>query len=489
MIPRRPGWASTQVADLRTGPLLLVRQPGGHERPPDHLSELFVLHVLGWVQAHVHPTAFGEPLQQVVARTRPELVSQCVREPARVVTLHAGNIPIAEPVIVNVVTKRAAHKIFLGMAPGVGKTYQMLEEAHEEKNRGRDVVIGFLESHGRAETLSQAKGLETLPRRRLEHRGVMLEEMDLPAILRRRPELCLIDELAHTNAPGSENHKRHEDVEQVLAAGIDVYSTVNVQHVESLAGQIGAYTGVPVRETLPDRVLHAADDVVLVDVTPELLIERLKAGKVYVDRSADVAERGFFRPDTLATLREISLLEVAQEAEPGRTDGPRSAAAAEPARRPVLLATHQPAQAPGRVLVLTTPDPWMRPTVYHAFRTAERLHAPFDVLWVQSEGSADAIREHVPAQRSEEVAALRRLVTTLGGTLLVRQGEDLVGATAQVAQERGVTYLVIGRPRRRTHLGKLAHRRLPLELMDALPEVDLQIVALPDPVAARHDPA
>ena len=378
-------------------------------------------------------------------------------------------------------TKRASHKIFLGMAPGVGKTYQMLEEAHEEKNRGRDVVIGFLESHGRVETLSQAEGLETVPRRRLEHRGAMLEEMDLPAILRRRPELCLIDELAHTNAPGSENRKRHEDVEQVLEAGIDVFSTVNVQHVESLAGQISGYTGVPVREALPDRVLHAADDVVLVDVTPELLIERLKGGKVYVDRSADVAERGFFRPDTLATLREISLLEVAQEAEPGRTDAPR-----EPAPRPVLLATHRPAPAPGRVLALTTPDPWMRPTVYHAFRAAERLHAPFDVLWVQSEDGADAGREHVPAQGGEEVAALRRLVATLGGTLLVRQADDLVGATAQVAQERGVTYLVIGRPRRRTHLGKLAHRRLPLELMDALPEVDLQIVALADPIAARN---
>jgi two-component system, OmpR family, sensor histidine kinase KdpD len=372
---------------------------------------------------------------------------------------------------------RGAHKIFLGMAPGVGKTYQMLEEAHEEKNRGRDVVIGYLESHGRAETLSQAEGLETVPRRRLEHRGAVLEEMDLPAILRRRPELCLIDELAHTNVPGCENSKRHQDVDQVLDSGIDVYSTVNVQHVESLAGQIGKATGIPVRETLPDRVLHAADGVVLVDVTPALLIERLKAGKVYVDRSAEVAERAFFRPDTLATLREISLLEVAHEAETAPVGEQRSAAAAEPAPRPVLLATHRPAEAPARVLALTTPDPWMRPTVYHAFRTAERLHAPFDVLWVQTGAAAG----------DEEVEALSRLVGTLGGTLIVRQGEDLVGATAEVAQERGATYLVIGRPRRRTHLGQLTHRRLPLELMSALPDVDLQIVALADPAAARRD--
>ncbi len=374
---------------------------------------------------------------------------------------------------------RGAHKIFLGMAPGVGKTYQMLEEAHEEKDRGRDVVIGYLESHGRAETLSQAEGLETVPRRRLEYRGAVLEEMDLPAILRRRPELCLIDELAHTNIPGCENSKRHQDVDQVRDSGIDVYSTVNVQHVQSLAGQIGRSTGIPVRETLPDRVLHAADDVVLVDVTPALLIERLKAGKVYVDRSDEVAERAFFRPHTLATLREISLLEVAHEAEQGPRDEQPSSAGAEPAPRPVLLASHRPADAPARVLALTTPDPWMRPTVYHAFRTAERLHAPFDVLWVQSEDG--------PVASGEDVDALSRLVRTLGGTLVVRRSEDLVGATARVARERAATYLVIGRPRRRTHLGQLAHRRLPLELMSALPDVDLQIVALADPVAARRD--
>ena len=369
--------------------------------------------------------------------------------------------------------RRGAHKIFLGMAPGVGKTYQMLEEAHEEKNRGRDVVIGYLESHGRAETLSQAEGLETVRRRRLEHRGAVLEEMDLAAILRRGPELCLIDELAHTNVPGCENAKRHQDVDQVLGAGIDVYSTVNVQHVESLAGQIGRYTGIPVRETLPDQVLHTADDVVLVDVTPALLIERLKAGKVYADRSASVAEQGFFRPDTLATLREISLLEVAQKAETGHGGEQPRLAATETAPRPVLLATHRPAEAPARVLALTTPDPWMRPTVYHAFRTAERLHAPFDVLWVQTDDGA--------AAGDEEVAALSRLVRTLGGTLLVRQGQDLAAAAAQVARERGATYLLIGRPRRRTHLGQLTHRRLPLELMSALPEIDLQIVALADP--------
>jgi two-component system, OmpR family, sensor histidine kinase KdpD len=379
---------------------------------------------------------------------------------------------------VTVVADRGEHKIFLGMAPGVGKTYQMLEEAHEEKERGRDVVIGYLEPHGRAETQSQAVGLEMVPRRRLEYRGVTVEEMDLPAILQRRPELCLIDELAHTNGPGSENAKRHQDVEQVLEAGIDVYSTVNVQHVESLAGQIAKYTGAPVRETLPDRVLHEADGVVLVDITPELLLERLKAGKVYVNRSAPVAEGVFFRPDTLATLREISLLEVTQQAELGRQAEPEqgSPQSGRPALRPVSLARHRPTEAPARVLALATPDPWMRATVYHAFRTAERLHAPFDVLWVRPDDGAGA--------SEDEVAALERLVDTLGGSLIQRSG-DLVGATVHVARERGATYLMIGRPMRRTQLGRLVHSHLPFELMSALPALDLQIVALPDPKVAR----
>ena len=218
------------------------------------------------------------------------------------------------------VTKGAGgrHTVFLGMAPGVGKTYQMLEEGREEQNRGREVVIGYLEPHGRAETLAQADGLETLARRRLEYSGATLEEMDLPGILGRRPDLCLIDELAHTNVPGTEHQKRHEDVDAALDAGIDVWSTVNVQHVESLASQIAALTGDRLTETLPDRVLDDAYNIVLVDLTPELLIERLEAGKIYPDESADIARRNFFRPERLQMLREVSLLHVAKEVEPGR---------------------------------------------------------------------------------------------------------------------------------------------------------------------------
>jgi len=358
------------------------------------------------------------------------------------------------------------------MAPGVGKTYQMLEEAHEERDRGRDVVIGYLEPHGRAETLAQAAGLEGVPRRRIPYRGSSLEEMDLPAILRRRAQLCLVDELAHTNVTGCEHPKRYADVEAILAAGTDVYSTVNVQHVESLASQIARLTGAPVKETLPDRVLDDADAVVVVDVTPELLIERLKAGKVYPDQPAAVAAAGYFQPEKLAALRELSLLQAAEEAEPS------SALLRQPslgrrAAKPVLLGGTPPAPSGQRVLVLATPDLGARPTVYHAFRTAERLHAPFDVLWVQPTDVDIAASE-------ENVAALQRLISTLGGNLLVREGEDVVEIAVQVARELRSTYVVIGRPRRRRPLGRLVHHRLALELMSALPGVDVQIVALPD---------
>src|ERR1017187_1387029 len=186
-------------------------------------------------------------------------------------------------------------KVFIGMAPGVGKTYRMLQEGAAEADSGRDVAIGYLEPHGRAETLAQAEGLEIVPRRTVEYRGKPLEEMDLPAVLARKPELCLIDELAHTNAPGVEHEKRYEDVRDVLEAGIDVFSTVNVQHLESLNDQVTQLTGAQVRETIPDEILSMADEVVLIDLTPEALIARLRAGKVYAPERVQAALSNFFQ--------------------------------------------------------------------------------------------------------------------------------------------------------------------------------------------------
>src|SRR5690349_2451075 len=196
------------------------------------------------------------------------------------------------------------YRIFLGMAAGVGKTYRMLAEAQAEAEAGRDVVIGLVETHGREATIAQTAGLEQVPRRRVAYRGVRLEEMDLPGILARRPELCLIDELAHTNAPGLEHPKRYEDIQDVLAAGIDVFSTLNVQHLESLNDQVAELTGVRVRETVPDEELGRADEIVLVDLPPADLIQRLRDGKVYPAARVPTALGGFFRIENLRALRE-----------------------------------------------------------------------------------------------------------------------------------------------------------------------------------------
>ena len=204
------------------------------------------------------------------------------------------------------------------MAAGVGKTYRMLQEGHAELEAGRDVVIGYLEAHGRTGTERVAEGLPLLARRRVTYKDITLSEMDLPGLLLRAPELALIDELAHTNAPGTEHHKRYEDVADVLADGIDVVSTVNVQHLESLNDQVAELTGVRVRETFPDSVLSAADEVVLVDVTPPALIERLRAGKVYRPERVPAALNGFFRIENLEALREVALRQVAEGVEAKR---------------------------------------------------------------------------------------------------------------------------------------------------------------------------
>ena len=210
---------------------------------------------------------------------------------------------------------RGRYRILLGATAGVGKTYRMLQEGQQAKAEGRDVVIGYLEPHDRPETMALGEGLEVVPRRKAEHGSLVLEEMDVDAVVARAPELALVDELAHTNAPGSKNAKRYEDIDEILDAGIDVISTVNVQHLESLNDAIFELTDVRVRETFPDRVLDEADEVVLVDLTPEALQERLRAGKVYPGHQVERALLNFFRLENLAALRELALREVAEDVE------------------------------------------------------------------------------------------------------------------------------------------------------------------------------
>ena len=277
---------------------------------------------------------------------------------------------------------RGRFKIFLGMAAGVGKTYRMLQEGRAEAEAGRDVVIGYLEPHGRAETMAQAEGLERLPRRRVDYRGSVLDEMDLPAIFRRAPDLCLIDELAHSNAPGAEHPKRYEDIADVLDAGIDVFSTVNVQHLETLNDQVAELTGTRVRETFPDSVLAAADEVVLIDLTPEALIERLRAGKIYPAERIEASLNNFFRIESLATLRELALRQVAQEVEAKQ----RAARPADPVGTRERVIEGAQAAVGERALALVTPHQSSQRLVRRAWRSAQRLGADLDLLYVQPPG-------------------------------------------------------------------------------------------------------
>jgi two-component system, OmpR family, sensor histidine kinase KdpD len=362
-------------------------------------------------------------------------------------------------------TRRGRYKIFLGMAAGVGKTYRMLQEGQAEAEAGRDVVIGYLEPHGRVDTVAQAHNLELIPRRRVKYRDTELEEMDLPAILARCPELCLIDELAHTNAPGVEHAKRCEDIDDVLTAGIDVFSTVNVQHLESLNDQVAELTGTRVRETVPDAVLSSADDVVLIDITPESLIGRLRAGKVYPDERIEAALNNFFKIENLSSLREVALRQVAEEVELKRIPSDRG----NRGRDERLVDTAAPQAIGERLLALVTPRPESQRIVRRAWRSAQRLGAELDILWVA---------DHDPSEHEQEqVDALRRLASVLGAHLLIEHGDDVAVTAAAVAADRGTTYLLMGTPKPRTALRRLTGPALTFRLLGLLPGVDLRIVA------------
>jgi two-component system, OmpR family, sensor histidine kinase KdpD len=355
-------------------------------------------------------------------------------------------------------------KVFIGMAAGVGKTYRMLLEGHAEQEAGRDVVVGLLETHGRGETAQVAEGLPIIARRRVRYRETVLEEMDLPAILSRAPELCLIDELAHTNAPGTEHRKRHEDIEAVLAAGIDVLSTLNVQHLESLNDHITELSGIRVRETIPDAILARADEVVLIDLTPEALLERLRAGKVYPSERIDAALNNFFKIENLSALREVALRQVAEEV------GAKRLTTELVGSREQSLAADAPHAVGERLLALVEPYPGAQRLVRRAWRSAQRLGAGLDLLWVRAPGRDLSDDE----QRS--LAALRQLASVLGARMIEEESDDLTAAVVDVAGRRGTTYILVGSSRPARGLARL-RVPLPQRLMQRLPGVDVRIVA------------
>ena len=351
---------------------------------------------------------------------------------------------------------RGHYRILLGMAAGVGKTYRMLQEGRQAQEGGRDVVVGYLEPHDRPETAALAEGLEVVPRLRAGHGRLELEEMNVNAVVKRAPELALVDELAHTNAPGMRNEKRYQDIDELLAAGIDVISTVNVQHLESLNDAIFELTGVRVRETFPDRILDEANEVVLVDLTPEELQERLRAGKVYSKERAEIALENFFRYENLAKLRELVLREVAEDVEARRhTD------ALEPLSQQAIA---------DRVLALVEPQPKSQRILRRAWRSAQRLGADIDALWMHPDG-----REPTPEEQTQ-LAALRRVASLLGVHFLEERGDDLVETVRRVARERGTTYIFIGTPdesRRREIFGGSLLSRMVREI----PGIDIRVIA------------
>jgi len=328
---------------------------------------------------------------------------------------------------------RGRLKLFLGAAPGVGKTYEMLQEGRAKRRDGVDVVIGVVETHGRLETGALVEGLEVIPRRRIAYKGQALEEMDLDALLARRPQLALVDELAHTNAPESRHPKRWQDVEELLAAGIDVYTTLNIQHVESLNDVVAQITRIRVRETVPDSIIDRADEIEIVDITPDELIGRLKDGKVYAARTAERALRHYFSPGNLTALRELALRRTAQ-----RVDD--------------QLLTHMQAHAiPGpwaageRVLVCVSEDPRSAGLVRYAKRLADRLRAPWTALTIESRRSASLSEE-----QRDRIADTLRLAERLGGEAATIPGggrriaDDVIG----YAQETNVTQIVVGKSTR-----------------------------------------
>ena len=309
-------------------------------------------------------------------------------------------------------------KIYLGYAAGVGKTYQMLGDAQELRRAGRDVVIGYFEPHGREETIARAAGLETIPRRRVEYRGCVFEEMDTEAILRRRPEVCVVDEFPHSNIEGLERTKRWQDVNALLAAGIDVLTTMNIQHLESLNDQVWQISGVRVRETIPDWVMNQADEVVLVDLTPGALINRLIRGVVYPAGKSQQALENFFQEPTLVALRELAIRQTAHESESHHGDP------GEPPRRPTGGAE--------RILVFVTPDPSSAAVIRRAKRVADYLHGDCIAVGLAEGEGSDAVETHLGFARNLHIQSH-----------ILKPDRDPAGTVVDFARGHGVTQIFL----------------------------------------------
>ncbi len=350
---------------------------------------------------------------------------------------------------------RGRLRIYLGMAPGVGKTYRMLEEGHRRRERGTDVVVGFVEAHGRPHTLELLDGLEVVPRQRIEYRGVVVEEMDPIAILERRPTVALIDELAHTNIPGSARAKRWEDVEVIRDAGIHVVTTMNVQHVASVSDAVATITGAPVNERLPDDVLLTADEIELVDMSPHALRQRMKHGNVYPPDRAQVALERFFTESNLTALRELSLRLVARRVEGQLEDSIAGQA--------LPLVTD-------RVLVLVDGSPATPRAVRRAAMLAAAIHASLVAVVVETPGV-----EHEPFDRRRDLQEALDDAVDLGAEVVRVEAADVVAGLEDAARSHRATHLVLPH-QPQSAVDRVRHRPVVDRLIEDMPDVEVHVV-------------
>ena len=369
------------------------------------------------------------------------------------------NLPIRSPDSSYIrPARRGKHKIFIGMSPGVGKTYKMLEEGHRLRKEGVDVIVGLLETHKRRETANKAIGLDIIPRKEVTWSGVTLTEMDTDSIIARQPQLALVDELAHTNVPGSEREKRYQDVEVILAAGIDVFSTVNIQHLESLNDLVARITGVVVRERIPDRLLDEADEVVVVDVTPETLEERLRDGKIYAPEKIDQSLQNFFQRRNLIALRELALREIADNVEEDAIGNSNNSSVTP------YCNVHE------RVLVCVSTYPNAIQLVRRGARMAGYMHAPLYCLFVNDPD------RFLNKAESLHIETCERLCHEFGGQFVRASEQQKAGAISEVAKEYRITQIVIGESQR--SLWKtLLRGSLTQQLLKSLKNIDVHIIA------------
>jgi two-component system sensor histidine kinase KdpD len=346
-------------------------------------------------------------------------------------------------------------RIYLGAFPGVGKTYAMLNEAQRRKVYGEDVVVGYVETHGRRSTAIQVEGLEVVPRKRIEYGGVTVEEMDVEAILKRKPAVCLVDEIAHTNAPGSDREKRYEDVQVLLDAGIDVVSTLNVQHLESLNDTVESITGIQVRETVPDSVLDEADEVILIDLSPEGARARMQHGHIYPPEQARQALQNFFRAENLAALRELALRRTAQEVDDQLEEYMREA--------------KSKTGLTERVVVLLDETSGARTVLRHAWRLAQGFDAELLAAYV--------VREALNDQQERELSRTLELAEDLNARVIPIKMEDARIGLPALLEAEGVTHAVLPR-QRQSLLTRLRQRSLADEIAAAVPSVDVHLVGV-----------